>query len=188
MGVDTGHWSAGRTDTCLGASVSQVVAWIVADQPRVGETMVPAEPQSANSFWSGASGASDRATGARSLRLSEQDPGRVRGRRDGLSCGGWADMCLPAPETALGDRRGPVKVGAVPPLPRPGGAVPGVGKRGVPLRPPREGHGVRCGRVPPGLRRFWGPGGFLGQGSRPVALCKDPQLDLQLQRVPMMTT
>ena len=50
--------------------------------------MVPAELQSANSFWSGASGASDGATGARSLRLSEQDAGRVRGRRDGLSCGG----------------------------------------------------------------------------------------------------
>lgn len=63
--------------------------------------MVPAEPQSG--FWPGASGASGGATGAGSLRLSEQDPERARGRRDGLVAwvGGGADICLPAPETAL---------------------------------------------------------------------------------------
>lgn len=68
---------------------------------------------------------------------------------------GGADMCLPAPETALGDRHGPVKVGAVPPLPRPGGAVPGVGKRGVPLWPPQEEHGVRGAEQGPRAPRSW---------------------------------
>ena len=34
--MDTGHWSAGRTDICLGASVSQVMAWIVAESAPSG--------------------------------------------------------------------------------------------------------------------------------------------------------
>lgn len=66
---------------------------------------------------------------SRSLRLSEQDPERAwEAGRSGRVGGGGADICLPASETALGDRAWPVKVDTVPLLPRPGGAVPGVGR------------------------------------------------------------
>lgn len=47
--------------------------------------------------------------------------------------------------------------------------------------------GAGAAGVPPRLCRFWGLGGFLGRGSRPVTLCRDPQLALQQQRVPVVT-
>ena len=60
-----------------------MAAWIVAESAPSGGHGGPGRA-SKRSLWSGVSGASNGATGAGSLRLSEQDPERVRGRRDGL--------------------------------------------------------------------------------------------------------
>lgn len=58
MGVDMGHQAAGRTGSRLGFSMRRrAVGWQpremqnqLQNQPRVGDTVVPAEPQSTNSF------------------------------------------------------------------------------------------------------------------------------------------